>query len=200
MKKQYLGILFIFLFFPYGLFYIWKNKLWTIKTRFFISSFFILIIIFGLFQPEPSGNNLVESSVDKSTVIVSEKDKEARLLEEKKQAEIATLQKDKDEEEQRAKEENCKQDLSCWAEKHISYAGSYCDDQIQSRAQYEYKWENSWYENIFSHYKWKNKNNGILTYIGNKVKFQNGFGAFKTMHYECDFNPYTKEVLSVRLQ
>lgn len=51
----------------------------------------------------------------------------------------------------------------------------------------------------FSHYRWKDAENGIVTVIGDKIKFQNGFGAWSNMIYECDVNPATEAVLDVRV-
>jgi hypothetical protein len=55
----------------------------------------------------------------------------------------------------------------------------------------------------FSHFRWKNAENrdaGIVTYIGDKVKFQNGYGAWQRVTYECDFDPTGESVLDIRIQ
>jgi hypothetical protein len=38
---------------------------------------------------------------------------------------------------------------------------------------------------------------GTLTYVGDDLKFQNGFGAWAQMTYSCIFDPATKTVLPV---
>lgn len=48
-----------------------------------------------------------------------------------------------------------------------------------------------------SHFRWLDEKAGTLTYIGDKIQFQNGFGAWQTHIYECDYNPATESALSV---
>ena len=49
-------------------------------------------------------------------------------------------------------------------------------------------------------FRWKNEDRGILTYIGDKIRFQNGFGAWQDMIYECDYDPSTKSAMDVRVR
>ena len=102
--------------------------------------------------------------------------------------------------EQIAEEAACKADLSCWGEKHSISAAVYCDDYVEKLAQYDHEWTDGMLEPKFSHYRWKNIDKGIVTYIGDKIKFQNGFGAWQNYVYECDFDPATETILDVRAQ
>lgn len=38
-----------------------------------------------------------------------------------------------------------------------------------------------------------------MTVIGDRVKFQNGFGAWAPMIYECDIDPASERILDVRV-
>jgi hypothetical protein len=38
----------------------------------------------------------------------------------------------------------------------------------------------------------------VVTYVGDKIKFQNGFGAWAYYTCECDFNTTNKSVVDVR--
>lgn len=67
---------------------------------------------------------------------------------------------------------------------------------VQSLAKWDYEWTDSWSEPKLERYRWKDKRKGIVTYIGTKIKFQNGFGAWKHMTYFCDFDPVAKIVVS----
>jgi hypothetical protein len=51
---------------------------------------------------------------------------------------------------------------------------------------------------MFSRFRWKDQNTGIVTYIGDKAQFQNGFGAWARVTYECDLHPITHTVSKVR--
>ena len=63
-------------------------------------------------------------------------------------------------------------------------------------------WTDGWLEKKFSHYRWRDQEAGILTYIGDKIRFQNGFGAWQNHVYECDVTiPGSRPfVLEVRAQ
>jgi predicted RNA-binding Zn-ribbon protein involved in translation (DUF1610 family) len=92
----------------------------------------------------------------------------------------------------------CKKSLQCWGDKHNIDAGVRCDNYVEKLAKYSYKWTNGMLESKFSRFRWKNKENGVLTFIGDKIEFQNGFGAWQNSIYECDYNPALEKVLDVR--
>jgi hypothetical protein len=92
----------------------------------------------------------------------------------------------------------CRQELGCWAEKFTVEASVRCKRAVEGLAKYQAEWTDGFLETKFSHYRWKNKDAGVVTYIGDKVKFQNGFGAWQMMLYECDFDTNTKESVDAR--
>lgn len=92
----------------------------------------------------------------------------------------------------------CKKDLQCWGDKHSIAAGVYCKDPVGSLAKYSVRWTDGMLEPKFSRFRWLNQADGTLTFLGDKIEFQNGFGAFQKHIYECDFNPATNKVLDVR--
>ncbi|BAU74370.1 hypothetical protein KF707C_26820 [Metapseudomonas furukawaii] len=65
-------------------------------------------------------------------------------------------------------------------------------------ANYSARWTDGVLDTKFSHFRWLNQAQGTLTFIGDKIEFQNGFGAYQKHIYECDFNPAGDQVLSVR--
>lgn len=102
--------------------------------------------------------------------------------------------------EEKAKEKAaCREDLQCWGEEHMFMAGSYCQPLIEDRAKYSAKWTDSWAEPKISHFRWRDKEDGLVTFIGDKVQFQNGYGAWQPMTYECDYDPSAEQVRAVRL-
>jgi hypothetical protein len=92
----------------------------------------------------------------------------------------------------------CAQDLQCWGEKYVVDASVQCVRPVERLAKYSSKWANGWLAPKFSHYRWKNRKKRIITYIGDKIQFQNGFGAWQDYIYECDFDPSTGSVRGVR--
>lgn len=96
------------------------------------------------------------------------------------------------------KEMACRHDLQCWGDKGTIAAGTFCDGPVERLAKYAHQWTDGWLEPKFSRFRWKDREKGHVTYIGDKIQFQNGFGAFQNYIYECDFDPVANKVLDVR--
>ncbi|MFS0825517.1 hypothetical protein [Pseudomonas phoenicis] len=92
----------------------------------------------------------------------------------------------------------CKKNLKCWGEKFSISAAVYCKDPIAKLGKYSSRWTDGTFESKLSRLKWLDKDAGTITYIGDKIEFQNGFGAFQKHIYECDFDPEQNQVLSAR--
>jgi len=131
-----------------------------------------------------------------------EKDRVA--LEKTRAEEAAKAQKLAEERaaEQKAKEEaeTCRKTLKCIGEKHAIEASVQCAPSIEKLAKYDHQWTDGWLESKFSHYRWKDKERNIITYIGDKIKFQNGFGAWQHHTYQCDFDLRLERATEVRAQ
>ncbi|WP_411839259.1 hypothetical protein [Paracoccus sp. ME4] len=96
--------------------------------------------------------------------------------------------------------EDCQNDIQCWGERAIA-AGSYdCTEQVERHARHDLEWTDGWLEGKFSHFRWVDQNTGTITLIGDKIMFQNGFGAFTNMIYECDWNQTTETLVDVRVR
>ena len=99
-----------------------------------------------------------------------------------------------------AKEPACaNDDLQCLGDKGVIAAGVYCEDQVERLAKHSVKWTDRMFEFKFSRFRWANKEAGEITYVGDKAQFQNGFGAFTPVVYECDMAADNKTVLDVRV-
>jgi hypothetical protein len=101
-------------------------------------------------------------------------------------------------ERQAVKEAQCRNDLQCWGEKFNIDASVTCRRYVERLAKNNFEWFDGTFESKFSHFRWKNRTQGIVSYIGDKIKFQNGFGAWIIHTYECDFDTTRKTVLDVR--
>lgn len=82
----------------------------------------------------------------------------------------------------------CMQDLQCIGNKGTITAGVYCPEHIEKLAKNSAKWTDGALEPKFSRFRWKDKEAGIVTHLGDKVQFQNGFGAYINMIYSCDLD------------
>lgn len=94
----------------------------------------------------------------------------------------------------------CRKDLQCAGDKYGISAGVYCKAPVERLGKYSSRWTDDTFEMKFSRFRWLDKQQGTITFIGDKIEFQNGFGAFQKHIYECDFNPVTNKVIAVRAQ
>ncbi|MDE1179466.1 zinc ribbon domain-containing protein [Paraburkholderia sp.] len=90
-------------------------------------------------------------------------------------------------------------DLQCLGDKGVVAAGVYCKDDVERLATHSVKWTDGTFETKFSRFRWADKNAGTITYIGDKAEFQNGFGAYSPVTYECDLARDNKTVLDARV-
>lgn len=154
----------------------------------YIAGFMVLGVVFVVAiaigsQSDAPQNKAPATQV--SRVVSTQSD--PREAEQKRLAEAA---------EKARKDAECRKDLKCWAEKGTVAASVYCRDQIEKLANYSMKWTDAWYEPKFSHYRWSRKDQngrGIVTYLGDKAQFQNGFGAYQNVIYTCDIIPEDKD-------
>lgn len=97
-------------------------------------------------------------------------------------------------------EESCqKDDLSCLGNKGVVTAGVYCQDAVEHLARHSVRWTDSTFGLRFSRFRWTDKPGGAITYIGDKAEFQNGFGAYDPVIYQCDLANDSKTVLDARV-
>lgn len=97
-----------------------------------------------------------------------------------------------------AEEAACKADLQCWGDKNLIRATFACVPEVERHAKYSHKWVDGTLEPKFERFRWANKEHSVLTFLGDKVQFQNGFGAYQNVSYQCDYDPVAGRVLAVR--
>lgn len=121
--------------------------------------------------------------------------KDVKAVEEKAKRDAAEkLQKAKF-----AELQHCKKEIQCWEDKYSLEATYACEKLIPKLAQYDHKWTDGMLDVKMSHFKWRDPTKGTVTFIGDKIKFQNGFGAWQHMTYQCDYDPIAKIVLDIRV-
>jgi len=95
-------------------------------------------------------------------------------------------------------ENKCKKDLQCWGEKNNISADVYCAGEVEKLSPYAVQWTDGTFGHKFSRFKWLNQQKSTLSYVGDKIGFQNGHGAYVNYIYECDFDPNTNTPIAVR--
>ena len=92
----------------------------------------------------------------------------------------------------------CRRDLQCWGDQHSIAASIYCPEHIERLGNYAHKWTDGLLGAKFSSFRWKDMDTGIVTYLGDRIQFQNGFSAWQPHSYSCDYDTLNQTVLEVR--
>jgi hypothetical protein len=85
----------------------------------------------------------------------------------------------------------CRADIQCWGERHLSDANMACREPVERLAQYQHEWTDGMLENKFYQWRWAADgaaDGSIVSYFGDRLKMQNGFGAWAVVTYRCDYN------------
>ncbi len=100
-----------------------------------------------------------------------------------------------------SKDEQCLREPGCAADNDdwLFDAGYDCGRQIENLAAYDYDWINSRVDRRFDQLMVQSDQKSIL-YLGDYVRFQNGFGAWQRMSYSCKYDPINQRVLDVAVQ
>jgi hypothetical protein len=148
----------------------------------------IFLVLHNTDKQAPSATPVADS---KPESVISQK-RDADELARKKQLEADELAR------KQAEEAKCRTDLQCIGDKKSIEATFKCVPIIERLAKNNFEWTDRWYEPKFGRFRWKDQKNLVVTYLGDKIKFQNGFGAWILSRYECDYNIATGTVLDAR--
>jgi hypothetical protein len=94
---------------------------------------------------------------------------------------------------------DCRQSITCWSSKYDAPALIACKARIEDESKHSYRWTDGTLELKFSKIAWLNKNNGTFYEIGDKIEFQNGFGAYTPMTYRCGYDPQKNSVIDLQM-
>ncbi|EKZ3214043.1 hypothetical protein REO66_003651 [Salmonella enterica] len=87
-------------------------------------------------------------------------------------------------------------DSRCLYNEYLPVASYPCKKRIERFSKYDYEWEGGFSGIVFTRISNNAKNNEII-FIGDQLKFTNGFGAKVNMIYSCTYNIKTKSVVDV---
>lgn len=90
-----------------------------------------------------------------------------------------------------------KNDIKCIAEKNIAEASLLCPEKIEAQAKYDHLWGDN---DMFKRFALKKGGQDkVITYIGDNIKLQNGFGAWQWYTYKCDLELNSMSVVGAYL-
>ena len=111
---------------------------------------------------------------------------------------LAEQQRINEEKQKTAELEQNKFNPEWLSDKFGAAGGVRCRPLVEGLAKYTYRWTDGWLDTKFPSYLTSNKGEPfVLTLVGDKIEFQNGFGAWSKMKYYCKYNVKTQKVLDV---
>ncbi|MCX9939053.1 hypothetical protein LAD54_10370 [Klebsiella pneumoniae] len=90
-------------------------------------------------------------------------------------------------------------DTQCIFDKNLADAITKCKPLVERAAKFDYEWTDGMLDPMFSRGRIDAKKNEF-TFIGDKVKFTNGFNAKTNMTYACTLNLKTKEATDFSIE
>ena len=97
----------------------------------------------------------------------------------------------------KAGEAACRNDAKCSFEPHAFDAKHHCAQAVERLAQYQHEWTDSIFgKSKFDRVGWADQAAGTYLLLGNAIKMQNGFGAWRNMSYRCVFDPSSQTAVA----
>ncbi len=93
------------------------------------------------------------------------------------------------------KEAECLADVQCLASRNTVGAALACKTAVERLANYDFKWTDQLLDIKFPKIRWRDQSKGQITFIGDSLKVQNGFGAWQNVVYSCDYDTQSKMVI-----
>ena len=101
-------------------------------------------------------------------------------------------------------EENCRKDAQCWSERYRLQALPLCEHFVEREARYEMQWTNGLLQPKFlAGARWSahaGQQKGLVDFIGDQAKFQNGFGAWQNVVYVCTYDTNRRWVVGIKVE
>jgi hypothetical protein len=98
----------------------------------------------------------------------------------------------------------CRNDVSCEGEKYRTGVTTVCPDIIERQARFEVRWTNHFLESRFLPIvRWHGvdgRKKGLVDFEGDKVQFQNGFGAWQNYYYICTYDIGKNQIVDLKLR
>lgn len=94
-------------------------------------------------------------------------------------------------------EAECQADVQCWSERHSAESLAPCTDAVERMAAHSFRWLDGTFDQKFTHIGLNKDEHKSIRYIGDKIEFQNGFGAFTRYSYTCTWDPVTHQATAI---
>jgi len=96
-----------------------------------------------------------------------------------------------------AEDQKCILDVSCWAKRYILDASRVCSDAIERQARFDHRWQASRPDRFTTAIV--HDNGAEISYLGDELQLQNGFGAWLPASYSCRYDIESKVAVDVQM-
>lgn len=127
-----------------------------------------------------------------------ERREDAKTAQARREAERKAAQAKRREAERAAKAAQCAKDFDCWSRKALGTASEHCQQAVERKARYDYEWIDGWGLKFPLTLPGKQSDSAI--YAGDRIKLQNGFGAWQRHTYLCEFDVKRERVVEVHIR
>ncbi len=86
----------------------------------------------------------------------------------------------------------CRQDLSCWSDKHWTTAADECESLVARSTSGRYRWDIGLRVPMFDMIAWHDKAAGVILYEGRRINFRSVSGEWRRMRYRCIHDPNSR--------
>lgn len=167
-----------------------------------VASFAIIAVGFTKYPPDPESARqhaeeraLVAAERAQASAERAQADRARREAEAAERAEADRIRREAERAAASQADAACRASLQCWGDRHHVEASVRCRRPVERLANYSMEWTDGFLESKFSRFRWSPLGNGILVYIGDTARFQNGFGAWQNVIYECTYDPASERVI-----
>ena len=98
---------------------------------------------------------------------------------------------------------SCTSELSCAVEEHKTSAEVACNSEIERLARlanFSHKWTDGWLEPRYTRQSWDEDSRTAFRLFGDKIQFQDGFGAWQDHIYTCRYDFERGAVIGVEVE
>ena len=74
-----------------------------------------------------------------------------------------------------------------------------CSKLVERQARYDVKWTSGFFGQKLIGYKWYSHEQKVVTFAGDKVKFQNRFGAWSNKIYQCHYHIEDDQIIGIEV-
>lgn len=111
---------------------------------------------------------------------------------------LATINREKAQKQAKtASAEKCINSRKCIIDKYFGAVEASCSLVIQRMAKYSYEWTNGWTGFKFRAEPARVGDNLVVRFYGDKLRLQNGFGAWSNTAYSCDVDLLSGQIVDV---